>query len=208
MNGQVLNEINNIKNNKKYIVLNNKIKNKMKRKEKKEISSTEKVVFIAICVAIVAFLLRMWNPDFFRWFHIKSMQDVSFLRNIWQTIWLTFQIAVYLIWSVSLLWMGSILISAFISFIIGTITGVLDIIIAIWNLITWVLPLPRVEISISKSTFGYIEVIMYKKFGEDLFDIFPMMFTISVLSTIISLLLLSPFFWFECSLKVKVRNIS
>lgn len=166
----------------------------MKKRERKEMTSIEKTVLIVICVTAISFLLRMWDPAFFHWFHMKPMQEVSFLRNIWQTVWLLFQVIVYIVWSISLLWMMANLIYGVFALIIGTITGIIDILIAIWNLITWVTPLPHVEMSITIVTFDYIGDILDSDFSDKLLDAFPVLFSILVISTVIALPLLMTLF--------------
>lgn len=166
----------------------------MKKRERKEMTIIEKVVLIAICIATAAFLLRMWDPAFFHWFHMKPMQEVSFLRNIWQTLWLSFQIIVYIVWSAAVLWMMANLIYGAFALIIGTITGIIDILIAVWNLITWVTPLPHVEMSITRVTFEYIGDILDSDFSDKLLDAFPVLFSILVISTVIALPLLMTLF--------------
>ena len=166
----------------------------MKKEKKKEMTTIEKVVLTAICVAIIAFLLRMWDPVFFRWFHMKPMQEVSFLQNIWQTVWLSFQIIVYIVWGFSLLWLVFTLIGVFLAFVIGAITIIIDILIAVWNLITWVTPLPHVEMSITRVTFEYIGDILDSDFSDKLLDAFPVLFSILVISTVIALPLLMTLF--------------
>ena len=166
----------------------------MKKRERKEMTSIEKVVLTAICVAIIAFLLRMWDPVFFHWFHMRPMQEVSFLRNIWQAVWLSFQIIVYITWSFSLLWLLFVLVGAFLAFVIGAITIIIDILIAIWNLVTWVTSLPHVETSITKVTFEYIGDILDSDFSDKLLDAFPVLFSILVISTVIALPLLMTLF--------------
>lgn len=153
------------------------------KNRKKEMTIAEKVVLTAMAIAAITYLLRMWDPAFFRWFHMVPMQEVSFLRNIWQATWLTFQVIVYLVWIISALWILIFMVVSFIAIIILIITFIFDLIIAIYNLTTRIIPLPRLEISICGIYSEFIEDISYKVleyevFGNAIEEITPIMIAI------------------------------
>ena len=147
-------------------------------------TTTEKVVLTSLIIATVTFLLRMWDPAFFRWFHMVPMQEVSFLRNVWQTAWLVFQVVIYLAWAVSLLWMVMFMIVALVALVFFIITFILDIPIAIYNLLTWISPLPRLEISIFEIYCDFVENIDFEVFGCPIEEISMSMLSIFFTTTI------------------------
>ena len=155
-----------------------------------EMSTTEKVVLTAICSAALAFLLRVWDPAFFRYFHIVSMQEVSFLRNVWQTAWLVFQIAAYLVWGISSLYLIMYLVISLIIIGIGIIAFLPDILISIWNIMSHIIPIPYVETRIAKRYFRFIEV---KTYGvqEKIFKSFESIFSICFVSQFVGIPLIS-----------------
>lgn len=160
----------------------------MKRKNKKEMTIAEKLVLIAIAISTITFLLRMWDPAFFHWFHMRPMQEVSFLRNIWQTVWLTFQIIIYLVWITSVLWLLIFLVAFVIAMAIEIVAVIFDIIFAIYNLLTWIIPFQRMKISIIEICSEFLEDILYKVsefelLGNKVENITPVMIGIAFVSS-------------------------
>ena len=141
----------------------------MKRKNKGKMTIAEKLALIAIAISTITFLLRMWDPEFLYWFHIKPMQEVSFLRNIWQTVWLFFQILIYIVWIASVLWLLIFFVAFVIAMAIEIVAVIFDIIFAIYNLLTWIIQLPRIKISIVKICSNFFEDILYKESDYEVF---------------------------------------
>ena len=164
-------------------------------KKDKKMTIAEKVVLTAISFAAITFLLRTWDPDFFRYFHMVPMQEVSFLRNAWQTAWLSFQIIVYFAWGISLLWLVIFMIVALVVLAIAIITFILDIPIAIYNLFTWITPLPRLEISIFEIYSDFVEDINFEIFGYTIEGISMAMISVFFTTSIFFILPLVTLFW-------------
>ena len=131
-----------------------------------EMTFAEKSVLITTCIVIVTLLLRIWDPGFLQWFHMNPMQEAPFLLNIIQLFWLVFQLAIYIVCGVSILWLALFTGFSIILIAIEAILVTCDIVFAIWNLITWWWPSKRIDISVTNSFNYYFNDIIEDKLGN------------------------------------------
>ena len=109
-------------------------------KTKRELTTLEKGILVAILISIVTLLLRVWNPSFLEWFHITSMQDDNFLMNIIQTIWVVVHVITYLITGLSVIILLIFAIIGISIFALTFIPFIIDIMISLWNLVSRLIP--------------------------------------------------------------------
>ena len=163
-------------------------------KTKRELTTLEKGILVSIVISILTLLLRVWNPSFLEWFHVSSMQETSFIVNLFQLLWIVFQAVVYFLTGVTL----TILILyctiglMFIAF--GIIPFTLDVMISIWNLISRVIPhMWYLDIHLTGPYYDLVEDLgdkMIKKFEDWDDDWYGTIFSIACIGSFITILLI------------------